>query len=111
MLTKLFTHRTVLVLLSVLSMILAAIAINVLGIRLIGSVNGWDRWLTAHRGYFMAWRVCVYAATAYLWWWMRQRVREREPSPESHRRLLRTEITAVMVVVALEAAVLLTSPK
>jgi hypothetical protein len=110
MLKKLFNRRAALVLLWVLTIVLAAVAINVLGIRLIGSVNGWTLWLASHRAGFMTWRLCVYAATAYGWWWMRQRVRQREPSAETHRRLLRTEIAAVMVILALETAVLLTSP-
>ncbi|OYW19494.1 MAG: hypothetical protein B7Z52_03505 [Burkholderiales bacterium 12-64-5] len=52
-------------------------------------------------------RLLLYAATAYGWWWMRGRLRQREPSAEAHKRLLRTEIAAVIAVVALEASQLL----
>ena len=51
----------------------------------------------------------LYAATAYGWWWMRRRLREREPSPEAHQRLLRVEIAAVVTLVLLEGSQLLRS--
>jgi hypothetical protein len=38
---------------------------------------------------------------------MRRRLLRREPSRETHQRLLRTEIAAVIAVVALEASQLL----
>lgn len=107
---KLFNRRIAGVLAWAFTILFTAIVINALGIRLLGSVNGWHRWLASHAQCFMAWRLCLYAATAYGWWWMRGRVRQREPSPETHRRLLRTEIAAVMVVLALEGTLLLTAP-
>ncbi len=51
----------------------------------------------------------LYAATAYGWWWMRRRLREREPSPEAYQRLLRVEIAAVVALVLLEGSQLLRS--
>jgi len=110
MLKNLFNRRVVLALTWVLTIALVAVVINLIGIRLIGSVGGWTGWLASHRWSLMAWRMYLYAATGYAWWWMRQRVRRREPSPETHSRLLRTEIAAVMVIAALETAALLTSP-
>ena len=44
---------------------------------------------------------------AYGWWWMRRRLLRREPPRETHQRLLRTEIAAVIAVVALEVSQLL----
>lgn len=110
MLKALFNRRLTRTLAWVLVIAAAAVGINVLGIRIIGTADGWSRWLTTHRAYFLAWRLCLYAATAWGWWWMRQRVRQREPSKETHARLLRTEIAAVMAILALEGAVLLTLP-
>ena len=83
-----------------LTVILVTVAVNVIGIRVVGDVNGWTHWLRAHRGGFLAWRLCLYGATAWGWWRMRERVRAREPG--AHVRLLRIEITAVLVILALE---------
>ncbi|MBN9369271.1 MAG: hypothetical protein J0H59_19950 [Comamonadaceae bacterium] len=49
----------------------------------------------------------LYAATAYGWWWMRRRLRERELSAETHQRLLRVEVAAVITLVLLEGSQLL----
>jgi hypothetical protein len=84
-----------------------AAAINLAGIRLLGNIDGWSRWMRGHTAYFLIWRLCLYTATGYGWWWMRRRLRQRETSPESQRRLLRTEIAAVLAIVLLECNVLL----
>ncbi len=90
-----------------LLVVLTAFAINLAGIRLVGSLDDWSHWLRAHAAYFLVWRLCLYAATGCGWWWMRRRLRQREPSQEAHRRLLRTEIGAVISIVLLESSVLL----
>ena len=90
--------------------VLVAIAVNVVGIRLIGDVEGWGRWLDERAGYFLVWRLCLYGATAYGWMWMRRRLRARDASAETHQRLLRAEIGAVAVIVLLEISVLLRQP-
>lgn len=82
----------------------AALAANIAGLRLVGDINGWDHWLHAHAALFLAWRLCLYAATARGWWWMRQRVLAREPSPDTRQRFLRIEIAAVMAIVLLEGS-------
>lgn len=84
---------------------LTAVTVNVIGIRIIGSVNGWAHWLHAHRASFLIWRLCLYGATASGWWWMRERVRRREPG--ANRRLLRIELAAVLTVIAFEGVALL----
>ena len=81
-----------------------AVGVNIAGIHVVGSVDGWQSWLKANRGYFFAWRLLLYAATAYGWWWMRRRLLEREHSAESHLRLRRVEIAAVITLVLLEAS-------
>lgn len=84
---------------------LIAAAVNVIGIRIVGNVNGWAHWLQAHRAPFLIWRLCLYGATAWGWWWMRERVRHREPG--ANRRLRRVELAAVLAIIVLEGAGLL----
>ena len=91
-------------LLWVLLVACVAVGVNIAGIHVVGSVDGWQRSLKANRGYFFAWRLLLYAATAYGWRWMRRRLLEREPSAESHQRLRRVEIAAVITLVLLEAS-------
>ena len=107
--TWLFNRRVALALLWVLAVAGIAAGVNVVGLHVVGSIDGWERWLREHSAHFLAWRLLVYAATAYGWWWMRRRLREREPSPEAHQRLLRVEIAAVVTLVLLEGSQLLRS--
>ena len=102
----LFSRRAAKALLWTVLIVADAVAANIAGIYLVGSVAGWERWLAA-AGYFFVWRLCLYGATAYGWWWMRRRLLRREPSRETHQRLLRTAIAAVIAVVALEVSQLL----
>ncbi|WP_447847048.1 hypothetical protein [Pseudomonas aeruginosa] len=88
-------------------LVAVAVAVNIAGIHVVGGVEGWQHWLQAHAGHFFLWRLLLYAATAYGWWWMRGRLRQREPSAEAHQRLLRTEIAAVTALVLLEGSQLL----
>lgn len=84
-----------------------AVAANVTGIYLVGSVAGWERWMSASAGYFLAWRICLYAATVYGWLWMRRRLLTREASSDARHRLVRVEVAGVIASVALEASLLL----
>jgi len=84
-----------------------AVVMNVVGIHVVGAIDGWERWLRDHSAHFLVWRLVLYAGTAYGWWRMRTRLRQREPEPETHQRLLRVEIAAVTTVVLLEASQLL----
>ena len=86
-----------------------AVSVNVAGIHVVGSIDGWQRWLAANRSYFFAWRLLLYAATACGWWWMGRRLRDREPSAEAQQRLRRVEIAAVITLVLLEGSQLLRS--
>ncbi|MGH8289619.1 MAG: hypothetical protein ACREV7_11405 [Steroidobacteraceae bacterium] len=88
-----------------LALILFAAAVNVIGIRVVGDVNGWAHWLRVHRGDFVAWRLFLYGVTGWGWWWMRERVQRREPG--AHARLLRVEIATVLVILALEGVAFL----
>jgi hypothetical protein len=81
-----------------------AVTVNVAGIHVVGSIDGWEHWLHAHSTHFLACRLVLYAATAYGWWWMRQRLRQRDPTAETRQRLLRVEIAAVVTLVLLEGS-------
>ncbi|QNM96700.1 hypothetical protein [Chitinimonas koreensis] len=85
----------------------AAALVNVAGIHVVGSVDAWARWLQTHALLFFAWRLGLYAATAYGWWWMRRRLRQREPGAETHLRLVRIEAAALIAIVLLEGSQLL----
>jgi hypothetical protein len=86
-----------------------AVCVNALGIAVVGSVGDWSQWLNHHRWHFLAWRVCVYGATAYGWWWMRTRVLQREAAPETRTRLQRSELAAILAILTLECANVLQS--
>ena len=104
-LRALFRRQLAWALLAALALMLVAAGVNLIGIRIVGDVSAWAEWLRDHRLEFLAWRVCLYGATAWSWVWMRNRVRRREPG--ALRRLRRVEIAAVLVIVAIEAMGLL----
>lgn len=78
-----------------------AIIINVVGIAVVGDIEGWTRWLQDHSGYFLIWRLCLYGFTAYAWYRMRLRLQQREGASE--RLGLRPyEVIAVAAVLLFE---------
>ncbi|MFG0828936.1 hypothetical protein ACF8R6_11220 [Pseudomonas sp. CJQ_7] len=107
----LFSRRAAKALLWTVLLIAAAVGANIVGIYLVGSVAGWERWLAAAAGYFLVWRLCLYGATAYGWVWMRRRLLAREEQDgadgQARRRLVRSEIAGVVAIVALEASLLM----
>ena len=104
----LFSRRAAKALLWTVVLVAAAVGANLLGIYLVGSVAGWERWLAAASGYFLVWRLCLYGATAYGWVWMRRRLLAREADDaQAQRRLVRSEIAGVAAIVALEASLLM----
>ncbi|HAY08379.1 MAG TPA: hypothetical protein DCY18_00330 [Thauera sp.] len=103
----LFNRRAGLVLLWTVLLLVAAVAVNVVGIRIAGGIEGWQRWMDAHAGVFLAWRLLLYGVTVWGWLWMRRRLLAREPDRIAGQRLLRVEIAAVVAVVALEASLLM----
>lgn len=95
--------RSLVVVLAMLAaLMVVAIMVHVIGVRLVGSVAAWQRWLHAHAWTFGLWRLGLYAAIVRGWWWMRTRVRQRENSFEAQRRLMRAEIAAVLAIVLTE---------
>ncbi|WP_236872517.1 hypothetical protein [Burkholderia pseudomallei] len=83
---------------------LTAVAIftHAVGVRLVGSVAAWQRWLHAHAWMFGLWRLVLYAAIARGWWWMHVRVRQRDASSDAQRRLMRAGIAAALAIVLTE---------
>lgn len=100
------SRRAILVLVWAVSLLIAATAVNVVGIRIAGGIEGWQRWMAAQSGAFLAWRLLLYAATAWGWLWMRRRLRAREPEGAAGQRLLRAEVAAIIAVIVLEASLL-----
>ena len=105
----LFSRRAEKALLLAVVIIAAAVGANLVGIYLVGSVAGWERWLAASAGYFFVWRLFLYGATACGWVWMRRRLLAREEDAQARRRLVRSEIAGVVAIVALEASLLMQS--
>jgi len=85
--------------------VLVATGINLVGIRLIGDISAWNRWLDDQSGYFLAWRLSLYGATGYGWLWMRHRLSQ---DADTHQRLVRAEVGAVAALLILEVSVWLT---
>jgi len=88
-------------------LLVLAVAANILGIWLLGSIHDWQDWLSAAAGYFLVWRLCLSAATIYGWRWMRRCLLAREAGDDARKRLVRTEIAAVIAVAALEISLLM----
>ena len=109
----LFSRRAATALLWTVVIIAVAVGTNIAGIYLVGSVAGWEQWLAAAAGYFLVWRLCLYGVTAYGWVWMRRRLLAREAQNgadgQARRRLVRSEIAAVIAILALEASLLMQS--
>lgn len=103
-------HRSAMSLLWVLAILVIAVAVNLIGIRIAGTMADWNRWLQEHSLYFLGWRLCLYGGTAYGWWWLRSRVLRREPTNETRTRFRRIEVAAVLTILALEGTVLVQSP-
>lgn len=95
--------RAVIAMLATLAaMTVAAVVVHAIGLRIVGGVAAWQRWLHAHAWIFVLWRVVLYALIARGWWWMRTRVRQRDHSPDARRRLMRAEIAAVFAIALTE---------
>ncbi len=58
----LFSRRAAKALLLAVVIIAAAVGANLVGIYLVGSVAGWERWLAASAGYFLVWGGCACTA-------------------------------------------------
>lgn len=95
-------RRAALVLAWAALLLAAAVVANLVGIRLAGGIEGWQQWMDAHAGHFLAWRLLLYAGTAWGWLWMRQRLLAREPGAGPRQRVVRAEIGAVLAIAALE---------
>lgn len=106
----LFNRRVGLTLFWLILLGVVAFTLNVLGIRLAGGIQSWMAWIKDHALIFLLWRLALYGAVGYGWWWMRQRViqREQETSTDntkqisSKNRFIRIEISAICTLLVLE---------
>ncbi|MCK6410345.1 MAG: hypothetical protein L6Q70_14285 [Thauera sp.] len=103
----LFNRRVGRALLWTVLLLIAAVAINAAGIRMADSIDDWQRWMDAHTGVFLVWRLLLYGVTVWGWLWMRRRLRAREPDRVAGKRLLRVEMAAIVAVLVLEASLLM----
>ncbi|QRI92994.1 hypothetical protein JQN63_14410 [Delftia lacustris] len=93
-----------------LAAIAAAVAANVVGIALIGSIDGWQRWLHHTAPYFLVWRLGLYGALIYAWLRVRRTQlawRQRGPA---RQQLRRAEIAALLALAVQEISVFVGSP-
>jgi hypothetical protein len=95
-----FNRGTGRALLWMLLVIAVVTIVNVMGVRVTGSIVAWRQWMDDAKGYFFVWRLCIYSALVYGWLWMRRRVLSREP--ESKASLIRTEIAGIVAIVVVE---------
>lgn len=93
-----------LIALTVVAITIVFVVVSAIGVRIVGDAAAWQRWLHAHVGMFVAWRLILYAAIARGWWWMHTRLRTRDDSREAQRRLRRAEIGAVCAIALIEVA-------
>lgn len=101
-----YGSRLLVVLLLLVAVLVLAVAVNVVGIRIAGSIDGWERWMDAHANVFLVWRLLLYGGTTWGWIWMRRRLRAREPEGAAMQRLMRLEIAAVAALLVLEISLL-----
>ena len=85
----LFARRTGAMFAWTLLLLAIAILVNLLGIRLAGSVEHWQGWMREHAPVFLVWRLLLYTFTVYGWIWMRRRLLVREPGTSTQQRLRR----------------------
>jgi hypothetical protein len=82
--------------------LIVGIAINLLGIYLTGSLDGWQAWRAESYGHFLAWRLMLYGGIVAGWIPLRRKLLVREP--ERRSRLLRAEVGFVLVLVLFEVS-------
>ncbi|HGW5377067.1 TPA: hypothetical protein ACNIJL_006132 [Pseudomonas aeruginosa] len=101
---SLFNRRAWRTLLWAAALLVAAVVTNIVGIHLLGSLEGWQRWLSDSSLYFFAWRLLVYVVTVGLWLRMRRQLLARETGAQARKRLIRAEVAGCLALVLLEAS-------
>ncbi|AVS92493.1 hypothetical protein C8246_12635 [Paracidovorax avenae] len=79
-------------------LIAVAFAINVLGIRAVGSAEAWEQWIKAHAGHLLVWRISVYGCIAFGWWRIR-RVDSKKDRPLADSMRIRRAVIAAMAII------------
>lgn len=100
----LFNRRVGVILLWTLLVFGVAFAMTLIGIRTIGSIQGWQNWLRAQAGYFFVWRVGVYGVTAYFGWQTHRHLRQRQSNAADYQPLRLIGVGAVITVLVTESS-------
>ncbi|KHN52896.1 hypothetical protein OI70_19035 [Dickeya fangzhongdai] len=95
-------RRLINMLLLGLLLLIAAAAVNLIGISLSDSIDHWQQWIADRAGYFFAWRLCLYAAILAAWPWARRHRLVRDP--QSHQQLRFIEVLGALCIVLSEAS-------
>lgn len=107
----LFNKRVGFTLLWIGGLLVVASLVNVIGIRVAGDIQNWSLWLKENASLFLVWRLCLYGAVGYGWWWMRQRVITREvqeiPKAAAQSRFIRIEACTMCILLVLEVSLFL----
>ncbi len=85
-------------------LILLAITTKVIGLYLAGGAVTWSQWLAANTPYFWLWRMALYAAVAFGWWWMRSAPLHQQPTARAVAR------AALSLALLIELSVWITPP-
>lgn len=80
--------------------LIVAILMNLYGFYVIDNLENWKAWRAESYGYFLAWRLMLYAIVIRFWLPIRKRLMQREP--DQRWRLIRVEALAVATGVVLE---------
>lgn len=100
----LFNRRTGAALLCALLLLSVATVVNVIGIRLVGSIQGWQLWWRAHAGYFLVWRFLIYATTAYFWWQAYTHLKQRDADSAAQQHLRLIGAAAIITLLVQESS-------
>lgn len=86
------------------SMVIISVAVffNLYGIYLLDNLENWQAWRAETYGYFLTWRLAVYAFIVRGWIPIRKQMMEREP--EMSWRLKRMEVVITFATILFEVS-------
>lgn len=102
-----WVRRAVIAALSMLMFGILAILLQVVLMRVFGSVQGWQAWRADNYWPLLVWRLMIYLAVGVAWY----RLKARVLIQESRGRLTKVEIMAALLVVLIETCRLAFPPE